>query len=66
MNEQENREYWERLAKTSRKMLLTQINLFIQEAETKLPREDYNKIFRNMRAIQSYLEKKVLGRGGVK
>jgi len=48
--------------KQARRKALTEINLFIQNAG-KLPIEDYNKIFRNMRAIQSYLERKLL-KGG--
>jgi hypothetical protein len=34
---------------------LTEINLFMQEME--VSEKDYRKLYRNMRAIQSYLEK---------
>jgi len=57
MNEQEK--------KQARRKALTEINLFFQNAK-ELPPEDFNKLYRSMRAIQSYLEKKVLEKGGVK
>jgi len=44
--------------KTLYKKLLDSINLLAQDLREGLP-EDYRKLYRNIRAIQSYLEKKI-------